>query len=421
MSCLILTSNMHLLKVDTEHESGFFWHNTEVTNVNPVNTSVVGNSYSMKADTRTTEHIYFNCDTRETWLNSCRLDTNSRRTIWISNKLRNKSIKMKNGNRIDRNVVKMQHWNAGNKLWQNKKIIIEALILEKQPDLLFLSEANMMASLPTEERKIGGYDIHLPSTMDKHKYARIVLLSKEGIDIQVHKNMMHEDLAVIWVSIKTKNRSNMIIGGIYREHRLLLKGKDNDSKTEAAQLECWNLFLDGWKLAAKKKMCLLIGDTNLDYHRWDNPDASHSKMVQRTKDVLEAAGHVQIIKGITRSWPGQVDSLVYQCWVNRPGRIISHLNQVRSSSDHNTISVLVRTKDKMAASQEILKRSWKNFSPEKYRQEISKLDWSTFYQTENLDIMNTIFEENVLYALEKVAPMKLTQLRKIIEIGLTKS
>ena len=84
---------------------------------------------------------------------------------------------------------------------------------------------------------------------------------------------MHEDVAVIWVSIKTKNRSSMIIGGIYREHRLLLTGRNNDSKTEAAQLERWNLFLEGWKLASQKKMCLLIGDTNLDYSRWDNPDA----------------------------------------------------------------------------------------------------------------------------------------------------
>ena len=291
-------------------------------------------------------------------------------------------------------------------------IIIEALLLEKQPDLLFVSEANLMASLPMEERKIRGYDLHLPSTMTKHKYARIVLLVKEGIDIKIHRGMMHVDVAVIWASIKTKNRSSMIIGGIYREHRLLLKGRNNDSKTEAAQLERWNLFLEGWKLAAKKKMCLLIGDTNLDYYRWDNPDACHTKMVQRTKDVLEAAGHVQIIRGVTRCWPGQADSLVDQCWVNRPNRIISHQNQVRSSSDHNNISVLVRTKDRMTDSQEILKRSWKDFSPELFRQEISKLDWSSFYQTENLDLMNTIFEENVLSALEKVAPMKLVQLRK---------
>ena len=93
----------------------------------------------------------------------------------------------------------------------------------------------------------------------------------------------------------------------------------------------------------------------------------HSKMVQRTKYVLEAAGHVQIIRGMTRCWPGQADSLVDQCWVNRPNRIISHLNEVRSSSDHNNISVLVRTKDKMVASQGIIKRTWKDFSSDNFQ------------------------------------------------------
>ena len=205
MSWLILTSNINLLKVEAETENDFVWHSTEVSKVNSVNSSVVEKFDIMKADTRTIAQF---------WLNSCRLDTHARRIIWTSNKIRNKIIKMKNGNRIDRNVVKVQHWNAGNKLWENKKVIIEALLLEQQPDLLFISEANLMASLPMEERKISGYNIHLPSTMIKHKYARIVLLSKEGIDTQLHKNMMNDDIAVIWVSIKTNKRSNMIIGGI---------------------------------------------------------------------------------------------------------------------------------------------------------------------------------------------------------------
>ena len=65
-------------------------------------------------------------------INSCRLDGNCSKTIWLSSKLRNKRIKMVNGNRIDRNVIKIHHWNAGNKLWQNKMLTIEALLLEKK-------------------------------------------------------------------------------------------------------------------------------------------------------------------------------------------------------------------------------------------------------------------------------------------------
>ena len=64
---------------------------------------------------------------------------------------------------------------------------------------------------------------------------------------------MHEDVAVIWASVKVGNKSNMKVGGIYREHQMLLKSKPNPTKTDAAQLARWNLFLSGWKKQQKTK------------------------------------------------------------------------------------------------------------------------------------------------------------------------
>ena len=334
------------------------------------------------------------------------------KTHWISHKIRNKLVKASNGNRNENKIVKILHWNLGNKLWQNKKVIIEALILERTPDLLFISEANLMDTLPADERNLPGYELLLPSTMEKHKCARLVLLVRDGINVTLNTKMMHEDVQVIWVSVNIGRRSNMKVGGVYREHQMLLKGKPNPTKTEEAQIDRWNKFLHGWKLASKDKMCILTGDTNLDYMRWQNPEQGHKKMVQRTKDIIEEAGHTQMVRGPTRCWPGQADSLVDQCWVSLPQRIVSCTNEVRASSDHNLVSTLVRTKDKLAGSQEILKRTWKNFSLDNFRLEVSQLDWTTFHETENLDILNTIFEENVNSALEKVAPLKSVQIRK---------
>ena len=105
-------------------------------------------------------------------------------------------------------------------------------------------------------------------------------------------------------------------GGVYREHRMLLKGTPNPTKSEAAQLERWNLFLKGWKLAAKHKMCILIGDTNLDFCKWENPDARHAKMVQRTKEVMEDSGHIQLIKG-----PQGAGWVKLTAWLTRFGSI----------------------------------------------------------------------------------------------------
>ena len=140
---------------------------------------------------------------------------------------------------------------------------------------------------------------------------------------------------------------------------MLLKQKPNPTKTDAAQLERWNLSLSGWNRVANGGMCVVIGDTNLDFFRWQNPEQSHVKIVQRTKEEIETAGFSQIIKGVSRSWRGQSDSLVDQCWVHQPQRVISHQNEARGCSDHNVTSVILRTKDRLAAPKERRKRRWK--------------------------------------------------------------
>ena len=257
-----------------------------------------------------------------------------------------------------------------------------------------------------------GYSLVLPNTMEKHKCARIVLLVKNGIDITVHREFMHEDVAAIWVSVRNGRRRVMKIGGVYREHQMLLKPKPNPTLTEEAQLERWQFFLQGWQRAADQNMCVLIGDTNLNFNKWQNPIPSQSRMVEKTKELMETEGFVQVIKGITRTWRGQVDSLLDQCWLNMPQRVISYSNESCGSSDHNFISALLRTKEKNPPAQEIRKRQWSLFNPERFRDKISKIDWNSFYESQNLDVMNTLYEENVGAILESEAPMRNIQKRK---------
>ena len=155
-----------------------------------------------------------------------------------------------------------------------------------------------------------------------------------------------------------------------------------------------------------------MGDINLDFLKWQNPDRVHEKMTQRTKDAIEGAGHVQIIKGATRSWRGQTSSLIDNCWLDKPQRIISHHNEVRGSSDHNHISIILRMKDRCFSAPELQKRSWKDFSPKIFKKEISEIDWNPIFETDNLNLKNSYFEEKVGLALEKVAPMKYIQVIK---------
>ena len=160
--------------------------------------------------------------------------------LWISNRLRNRAVGATNGNRMNRNILKLVHWNMGSKRWERKKTEIDALILDKSPDLLYTSEANLMKMLPNFDRQIEGYRLYLPDTMEKHNYACLVLLVKEGVEVAVHHELMHEDVASIWVSVRNGSKGVLKIGGVYREHRMLLKPKPNLSKSDQAQLERWN-------------------------------------------------------------------------------------------------------------------------------------------------------------------------------------
>ena len=128
-------------------------------------------------------------------------------SLMISNKARNKRIKSYNGNRMIRNILKLAHWNMGNLKWEKKRLEIEALALDKSPDILLISEANLWKSLPEEERNIRGYNLYFPQAMMvKHGYARIALLAKEGLILELQNDLMHEDLAVIWISLNYSNR-----------------------------------------------------------------------------------------------------------------------------------------------------------------------------------------------------------------------
>ena len=154
---------------------------------------------------------------------------------------------------------------------------------------------------------------------------------------------------------------------------MLLKTKPIPTLPYSAQLNRWKLIVDSWKAISRDSMCTLIGDTNLDYLRWQNPEGSHLRMVQKTKDDIETLGFTQVINGHTRTWKGQKDSLVDQAWVNKPERIINTQNVTRGSSDHNYISITMRTKDKPVLGHETVRRVWKNFNPDRFRSKIKKI------------------------------------------------
>ena len=172
-------------------------------------------------------------------------------------------------------------------------------------------------------------------------------------------------------------------------------------------------YNSGWMEGSSPgPQCTVIGDLNLDFLTWQDPSPAHANMIARTKDDIETRGFTQIIRGHTRTWRQQRDSLIDHCWVARPDRVINWENTPRGRSDHNYISVTLRTKNKVINCQEVTKRLWKNFVPQHFSDRIATLDWNDFYSCDNIDLLNSMFVEKVGTILDQMAPMKSFQTRR---------
>ena len=158
--------------------------------------------------------------------------------------------------------------------------------------------------------------------MNKHNYARIILLARDELEIKIEENQMHEDISAIWISVNLCRKQKNENWGHLQEHRLLFKPEPNLTKTDRAQFLRWNNILEGWKTAAQDPLCTVIGDLNLDFLNWSDPEPGHANMINRTKDEIETRGFAQIIRGHTRTWRHQKDSLIDHCWLAKPDRII---------------------------------------------------------------------------------------------------
>ena len=330
----------------------------------------------------------------------------------LSNKQRNKICKCYNGNGKIRQNLTVIHWNMGSRGWINKKEEIELVILQHHPDIYIITEANMKGTLSEEERDIPGYYQVLPRTIEARSLVRIVMLVKEGVEVETLKNLMTDDVASIWVKVGTKGRRPITIGAMYREHRYLEQGPDSDSETDLRQLQRWNNFIEMWRKAARRMDVMVMGDLNLDYLKWTAPTGLHAKMIDRVKIDIETEGFFQVVEGFTRSWNNQPDTLIDHCWLNVPAKVIYHRNLVRASSDHNMILVSLRTKDRVEDNHDIIKRQRKNWDPALYKEEVRKIEWSELYKSKDIDFINNFIVTKLTNILDVMAPIKTFQKRK---------
>ena len=215
-------------------------------------------------------------------------NTHSAQNSWgKSNKVKNKIMHAANGNRTNK-ILKIFQWNMGSRAWTKKQDEIQLIIDEINPDLMYITEANIYKDDPeysTTDREI--YP-DIPIHMDKNEdmnYARIILLIKNDLAHTVLLEHMEEDISTIWVKITRRGARKLIIGGIYREFQHLKQ--DNDlSKEITAQEDRWRRIIEKWEIATEGADSIVIGDMNMDFLTWNTPGSKNLNMIEKTKTTM---------------------------------------------------------------------------------------------------------------------------------------
>ena len=87
-------------------------------------------------------------------------------------------------------VFTVAHWNMGLKYWQRITLEAEAVTLQYKPDIFIISESNLIEELSEQERSIPGYTLLLPKTTELQRVARLVILLKYEVQIEVKNEYM---------------------------------------------------------------------------------------------------------------------------------------------------------------------------------------------------------------------------------------
>ena len=156
----------------------------------------------------------------------------------LSNKIRNKMTKIKNGNIL--RDIKISHWNAGSKYWKNKIEEIQYLLDTNNREILLVSEANVYKNDEEHEIVIPGYYMVTTKGLNELGHSRLVAMVKDGIHIETMDKWMDSKISSIWFKISSRGVKTLNLGAIYREHTIL--DQDIQTDSEQKQLERWKFL-----------------------------------------------------------------------------------------------------------------------------------------------------------------------------------
>ena len=322
--------------------------------------------------------------------------------------------KYTNGNRRQHGI-RIAHFNKGPAYLHNKVHEVESIVQDHHPHLLGLSEANLFHNHDLSDVQVQDYDIYTSLTLTNPNIqaSRVVMYKHTSLIGKLRTDLMDNEFSSIWMEVGFPHKKKFLVCQFYRDWQFL-KQANQSSKTPAAQLERWIIFIDQWERALATGLeCHVLGDCNIDaqiFNRADLANTSYNNtfkpMVEKLFERIFPHGFSQLVTAPTRQ-----NSILDHYYCNRPSKISPVLAEHRGGSDHKLIIATRYAKPIIKQQRYVTKRCYKDFKPEEFKAAVQNILWLELYQCEDVDQAVDILTKNITSILDTMAPVRKIQVR----------
>ena len=264
-----------------------------------------------------------------------------------------------------------------------------------------------------ENLHIDGYYIMLPQSWQCHGQARLIVYVKNGVHVKERKlDKSDSDLPSLSVELGLSREKKTCINMFYREFTGGVSGLGDTASQQdrlARQIGHWkNLFETG-------KDVLILGDSNLCAHKWEEDNYNHKQLANMVQDFLLEEASQQLVTKITRSElvAGEVQtSCIDHCYSDVEEKINGPFVEAVGDSDHLGVRIIKYCRTPVVKPQVMKKRCYKNFSVEHFLSDIYHSNINTSVAThETIDGAAEAFRNEFAAILNFHAPVKTIQIR----------
>ena len=304
----------------------------------------------------------------------------------------------------------------------NKVFEIKNIIKEHKIHVFGASECELFKNngkFDETRLKIPGYTVLFPKSWTAHGFARVVVYVKNTLEFTQVTELEDDLTQSIWIKAGFKKSKQIYFCHGYREH------KNTEGGSVAAQSRSLVRFLSQWEEAlchntpTEPNEVHICADMNLDSlnGKWLKPTYRLYYLSRLVQNICNANDFSQLVAEVTRLQYNSVRnttdvSCLDHLYCNVKFRC-SRVSVVSAgTSDHDMITYTRLSKEPPIPARVIRKRSYKNFSEEKFLEDLAKVDWTDVYLCQDVDDAAAVLTRRLYDVLNVHAPWIQFQQRK---------